>query len=331
MSSRQRRVLSGVARFAVAGALLWLLATSGRVEWEVLARLRTQLGVALIALALVCAVFLLLSWRACLLLRARGLRLSLHDSTALSLITNLFALVLPGGSGDLARVYYSTRNAPGRRTEIATVLILERVMGLLALTLFPLLAAPLCLPLLARSPLLQTLLVAAGATSALITLAIAVAMSGRARALPAVQLLLRKLPLRGYLGLMLDTLHGFRRRVDALAVAVGISALAHALSMGVVVLLVRAMQPIQDVVAVPFLASLGFVANNIPITPGGLGVGEAAFESLFSVAGLEGGAEALIAWRVLLLALTPLGAWLYLRGQASVRVLATESAGRTAG
>ncbi len=72
----------------------------------------------------------------------------------------------------------------------------------------------------------------------------------------------------------------------------------------------------------PFLASLGFVANNIPVTPAGLGVGEAALESLFRLAGLEG---AMLAWRLLLVGLAPLGLWYFLQGRAAARVRADSS------
>jgi uncharacterized membrane protein YbhN (UPF0104 family) len=49
------------------------------------------------------------------------------------------------------------------------------------------------------------------------------------------------------------------------------------------------------------LIPLGFVANSLPLTPGGLGVGEAAFDQLFQLAGFTGGAVALLGWRLLIL------------------------------
>jgi hypothetical protein len=49
------------------------------------------------------------------------------------------------------------------------------------------------------------------------------------------------------------------------------------------------------------LIPLGFVANALPLTPGGLGVGEAAFDQLFQLAGFSGGAVALLGWRLLML------------------------------
>ncbi|HEY7568546.1 MAG TPA: lysylphosphatidylglycerol synthase transmembrane domain-containing protein [Gemmatimonadaceae bacterium] len=320
MTERTRRIILGSVRLAIAAAVLAFLATTGRVEWRALRGLRDHWGLTLLALALLCIVFWLVSQRVCLLFRARGLHLSLYNSLGLSLIANLFALVLPGGGGDIVRLYYTAKNAAGRRTEIGTLLLLDRVAGLLALTLFPIIAAPLCLPLLRQSSVLRALLLLAAVSSLLIVIAIAVSTSRRARALRGVQWLLRTFPLGGYPARMLDTMQVFRHRMGVLAAAVGVSLVAHALSMAIVWLLVAAIQEgraMQQGNAVPFLASLGFLANNIPVTPGGLGVGEAAFESLFRIAGLEGGAEAMLAWRVLLLALAPAGLWFFVSGRAA--------------
>ena len=63
------------------------------------------------------------------------------------------------------------------------------------------------------------------------------------------------------------------------------------------------------------LIPLGHLANTLPITPGGLGVGEAAFNKLFALAGLEGGAETLLGWRLLTLLLGLVGLVFYLQGR----------------
>ena len=322
MTTRQRRIWLGIVRLAIAGTVLGFLARTGRVDWSSLRGMTSHWGLTLLALCLLFIVVVLISQRVCLLFQPSGMRLTLRDSLGLSLIANLFTLVLPGGGGDIVRLFYTTQGAAGRRTEIGTLLLLDRVMGLLALTLFPIIAAPLCLPLIRESALLRMLLLLAALSSLLIIFAVAVSTSRRARALGGVQWVLRTFPLRGYPALMLNTMQNFRRHLRILAGSVGISLVAHALSMGIVWLLVVITNPNagEATMAVPFLASLGFVANNIPVTPGGLGVGEAAFESLFRIAGLEGGAEAMLSWRLLLLGLAPLGLWYFLSGRSTPAV-----------
>lgn len=72
---------------------------------------------------------------------------------------------------------------------------------------------------------------------------------------------------------------------------------------------------------------IGMVVNTIPLTPGGLGVGEAAFAVLFGMAGLTGGPEVLLSWRVVTICVGLIGLPLYLQGRqqfVSARELMTD-------
>jgi hypothetical protein len=64
------------------------------------------------------------------------------------------------------------------------------------------------------------------------------------------------------------------------------------------------------------LAALGFVANAVPLTPAGLGVGEAAFEQLFRWGGVAGAALLLVSWRLACMPIWAAGGLVYLRGGA---------------
>jgi uncharacterized membrane protein YbhN (UPF0104 family) len=59
---------------------------------------------------------------------------------------------------------------------------------------------------------------------------------------------------------------------------------------------------------------MGHVVNSLPLTPGGLGVGETAFNALFELAGLRLGAQALLCWRVWRAVVGLLGLAIYVRG-----------------
>ena len=59
---------------------------------------------------------------------------------------------------------------------------------------------------------------------------------------------------------------------------------------------------------------LGALANVLPITPGGMGVGEAAAEHLFGLLGLAGGAALIVTWRLSALPVCVLGVVLSLLG-----------------
>jgi uncharacterized membrane protein YbhN (UPF0104 family) len=88
----------------------------------------------------------------------------------------------------------------------------------------------------------------------------------------------------------------------------------HLALLGVMNAAARAFMPDAPPLTVSLLALLGLLANALPITPGGLGVGEAAFEGLFRSVGYGGGARLILAWRVGMLTLCCLGCALYITG-----------------
>jgi uncharacterized membrane protein YbhN (UPF0104 family) len=121
-------------------------------------------------------------------------------------------------------------------------------------------------------------------------------------------------PLHRYLKRAACALYVFRKNKAALARAAALSVTGHLAVLGVMCAAARAFMPNAQLGAVCLLALLGLVANALPITPGGLGVGEAAFEGLFRTVGYGGGARLILAWRVGTLALCCLGCALYVTG-----------------
>lgn len=294
--------------------LVWLW-RSGAVSLALVRSLAAGWPFLLVGLALFTVDTVLCAIRLPILLRARGLAMSLGDATRLGFIVNLFNLFLPGGGSELVRLYYVAAHAHGKRTEIATILLLDRLVGLGAMLLFPFLVLPLTGDLIARSAVLRSILIAAGAALAGMLVAFLLACSPALRGSRPVGWLLARLPLRAHLERVLDTIATFRRRPGALLRATALSLVVHSLSASVAVVLVASTHGFDQWPAVAFLALIGFLANNLPITPGGLGVGEAAFDSLFHIVGIDGGAEVMLAWRVLMLSLAPLGLAYYLSGR----------------
>jgi uncharacterized membrane protein YbhN (UPF0104 family) len=66
------------------------------------------------------------------------------------------------------------------------------------------------------------------------------------------------------------------------------------------------------------VAPLGHLVNSLPLTPGGIGVGETAFNTLFSLAKMSGGAETLLCLRLWNLAVGAFGLMVYLYGMGRI-------------
>jgi uncharacterized membrane protein YbhN (UPF0104 family) len=295
-------------------AILAYLARSGIIEWSRLRGMASAWRYTASALLLLIVGFAIMSWRACALFAPRGLRLSFADSMRLTLVGNAANLVLPLIGSDMVRILFTARGQVGRKTEIATVILLERVVGLVGILALPIVAAPFFTSFISQHATIRLLVAISALGVAALAVPTALALSRRIRESGFVRGLLRRFPLRGIPERILDTLHGYRHAPTVLLRALALSVAANALVMIAVMLLHAAMHTgsIQPLTA--FLASLGAVSNNFPLTPGGIGVAEAAYESIFRIAGLTGGAEALIGSRVLFLALAPVGIWIYFRG-----------------
>ncbi len=66
------------------------------------------------------------------------------------------------------------------------------------------------------------------------------------------------------------------------------------------------------------VAPLGHLINSLPLTPGGIGVGETAFNSLFALVGFRDGADALLCLRISSLLVGALGLLNYLFGMGRI-------------
>jgi uncharacterized membrane protein YbhN (UPF0104 family) len=299
-------------RYLVAVGLVYWLTQSGMVDWNALRdRLRDWQSF-LLPFTLLVAGMVTMSWRLTELLRGRGLVISIADAVRLTLVANLFTLVLPAGGGDVARFYYASSSASGRRTEVAAIMVMDRVVGLATLLVTPLLAWPLLGDLSGQSTVLQSILVAAALTAAAVIGGLALIIVPPGGVAAPLAWILDRLAFRHVRELFVGAIRGYRDHPAALGRAVLASLLTHLLI--AVAFSVLYLHGSGARVLVFVLSLLGFVVNSLPLTPGGIGVGEAAFEVLFSQAGLPGGAEALLSWRVLMLALAPVGLLIHLRG-----------------
>jgi len=309
------RIFFALLRTAIGVGLLVYLGVSGAIHWGALLGLAAAWQVTLAALALLLLDMCAIAWRLCVLFRPRGLHLSLASSVRLTLIGIFFNACLPGATGgDVMKIYYALEGNRGRRTEVTTVILLDRAAGMFALVLWPLAVAPLFPELVSATPILRGLLWAAAGIAAMMLAGLAVCSSSRVRNSRALAWAFR-LPLGNYARAMFDTVHGYRSHLGTLAAAVGISMLAHTMAVGGTLLAADATNPVGATWRMAVLIPLGHLANTLPITPGGLGVGEAAFNKLFALAGLEGGAEALLGWRLLTILMGLAGLVFYLQGR----------------
>lgn len=310
-----RRLVLTLVRLGIGLALLAYLVRSGILNLHTLGDLFIAWPFTLAAAGLFLADMSLMAVRLSLLFRPQSLRISVGSAFRLTLVGQFFSAFLPGGAGgDMVKLYYATRENRGRRTEIVTILLLDRAIGLLSLVMLPLLVAPLFLQFMRSIPALGGLLLAAGVLVIALLTGAAVAFSGYAARHPLILRVLNRMPGGSHARRMMDTLHSYRRHLSTLAGALSLGLAGNFMALSSTMLIGLAMGLGRHAWRMSLLIPLGQVANSVPLTPGGLGVGEAAFNLLFSLAGLQRGADVLLGWRLVTVVVGLFGLFFYLQG-----------------
>jgi glycosyltransferase 2 family protein len=310
-----RRVFWVLVRLAIAGVLLAYLAKSGMIDARALSRPFTAWPIALVAVALILVDVSLMALRFSLLFRPLGLPIPWAKSFQLTLVSFFFAQFLPGAAGgDLAKLFYAAKDYKGRRSEIVTVSLFDRAIGMFSLLVMPWIFAPAFLRWIQATAALRALLITSAALAAAILAGFLACLYFQPLTERIARAVFGFLPGTPWPVQVIRTVASYRHNLGTVIAAFVVSVVANSLLLIVMVLAVFVLNPTGLDLKMCLIVPLGFVANSLPFTPGGLGVGEAAFNALFTVAGLTGGAEALLCWRVWTALVRLLGLVFYLRG-----------------
>ena len=251
--------------------------------------------------------------RLLLVVRVEGIALSFERAIRIVLVSAFFSVAVPGGTGgDVIKLYYLGRDRRARLVEIGTLVLLDRAVAMTALfVLVSGLAA--CLPRAAFAGRAGSML-AIGAA-----LGVGLVVGGVLLVFSAERLAALRVLRVGWLVRILTALSHFRRQRRLLLGMFVMAVLGHASILTAFAYAAAQLLGSTQHVLAAALAALGFFANALPITPAGLGVGEAAFEQLFRWSGLAGAAVLLVLWRLACLPIWVCGFFVYLQGNLQQR------------
>lgn len=251
-----------------------------------------------------------------LLCESQGIRVPFAFGFRLVAIGTLFTFTIPGGTGgDFMKLYYLTSESRGRGVELATTLVLDRLLAL-----FSMLSVVVGLALLewnlVRDLQIVRWFVVVGIIGMIGLILIAVgSCSRRIRMGRLYTYLTTRMPLHSYLKRAFDAMYIFREHKTTLVKAMLLSMFAHLVLGSLFMVVGTVLMPEVPHLITGLLALLALLANAIPITPGGIGIAEAVAEGVFASAGHAGGAQLIVAWRIAMLALCLIGAMLYIAGK----------------
>lgn len=272
--------------------IVWMVAT-GKVDLSVLGTLPATLLVE--ALALTFASTLLAAVRVRYVLAKQGIQTGVWQCFLYNSAGILYSAFLPGGiSGDAVRAYLFMKAVPHHRLAILGAMVLDRVLGLVSMVFLGLIAA---FYMAINVALIRPYLV--GFTAIFLALIGGVALlhfiGGRHRH-DAVER-------EGFVGALwakvkriVASLRIHEYPAGVLAFVVLQSMAIHLLAVGVIYLCSVHTRSGLDFLRVFVATPIGLLVNAVPLSPGGLGIGENAFELLYrTIGGANGGTSFLLA------------------------------------
>ena len=276
--NRLNDALKTALKVVFSAGLIWWLVRKGVLDFDSLKVVATP-GLIAFFLACVFIQIFINNLRWLTLMKAQGLETTVRETMPLTLIGMFFNFAMPGGvGGDVIKGYYVVQDHPHAKVAAAVSIFMDRLIGFFVMIATAFVALFVNWQEVSESPQLRSL--ALGVTLLFFAFLVFFAVSFSKLKLP-----FEKIPGGVKIRKVYEALHSYRRTPGALFKAVALSVLSQLFIVGFVVVVGNALG-LQNEISLPiyfFLVPLGTVAQAIPISPAGIGIGQAAFFFLFKL------------------------------------------------
>lgn len=317
-----KNLIIQILKIGVSVAIIYWLVSSGKLNFSALKNLLSP-GYASIALLLIVLNLYLAAERWRMLIKSQGLEARSWTTFKLSLIGGFFNFAMPGGvGGDVIKAYYFTREFPGTKVIAVTSVLMDRVLGLFAMVLLALVVMFYDLAHILTVPTLWTLFLVIVGLFVVFVVALSMVFSSYLYDSGLLKKLINKLPLSEKFMKLYESMHLYGKSGARIIGTILISLLSQFCAIAFLALAGQA-AGFDDVHLKTYflVAPLGFMATAIPISPAGVGVGQAAFYFLFNLYtghSSELGPTTITAMQVGTFVVSLLGAFFYLRGKERI-------------
>lgn len=292
-----KKVALFFVKYVVGISLIVWMVWTGKVDLRVLATLPASLlGEALVLTLL---LTLLGALRVRYILRQQGISTGVWQCFLYNCAGILYSSFLPGGiSGDAVRAYLFMKAVPNHRLAILGAMVLDRVLGLVSMVFLGFIAA--CYMAI-NVAFIRPYLLGFGAIffSLIGGVALLHFIGGRHRhEETAAEGLAERVWVKVTKTIASLRIHEYRARV--LTFVVLQSMVIHLLAVALIYICSLHSGSGLDFLRVFVATPIGLLINAIPLSPGGLGIGENAFEILYRMIGGANGATSFLLARVFL-------------------------------
>ncbi|WP_413295026.1 lysylphosphatidylglycerol synthase transmembrane domain-containing protein [Bdellovibrio sp. HCB185ZH] len=317
MVKKTKKIAVQLLKILFAVGIIYWLVQSGKLNFAALRNLLTP-GILLLAITITLFNLFLISERWRVLVKSQGIPAKVWPSFKLTLIGQFFNFAMPGGvGGDVIKAYYFTRDFPGTKVVAATSVLMDRVLGLYAMIFLALAVMIYDFNHVSHVPTLMTLFYFIIALFAAFTVALSLIFSTKIYKTQILKRVINKLPLSEKFMKIYESLHLYGNSIPRIAQVIVISLIAQSTAI-LFLYMVGMVSGYTDIPAKTYflVAPLGFMATAIPISPAGVGVGQAAFYFLFNIYtghSSEVGPTTITAFQVCSFVVSLLGAFFYMR------------------
>jgi glycosyltransferase 2 family protein len=318
-----KSALKTALKIAFAVALILWLVKKGALDFKAMAALASP-GLVLFCLGCVFGQIFVNNYRWLCLLRGQGFKMTIGQTLPLSFIGMFFNFAMPGGvGGDVVKGYYLLQENPTRRFPAAVSIFMDRMMGFFVMIGTAFLALFLNWEIVEHSPQLTSIAFGVSALFLGFLVFFALSFSTLIGKSTLAQKIFDKVPGGARLRSLYEILHSYRHQPTELLIAIAMSGLNQILMVAFVVAIGQAMNIDLPLAAYFFLVPIGSVIQALPISPAGIGVGQAAFYYLFNQylhTQSQLGPTAVTATQLASFAWGLLGAFFYLRRKKPVEL-----------
>lgn len=264
----------------------------GALDIEVFAQLANSPGTLLFCFSTLLIQLFINNYRWLILLRGQGFETGVGATLRLSLIGMFFNFAMPGGvGGDVIKGYYLLRQHPSQKFAAAVSIFMDRMMGFFVMIATAFLAISFNWNRVAHSPQLIAIAIAVSLLFLAFLLFYFLSLSRTFSNFctwfwensRVGQFIYQKVPGGRPIKNLYEAIHSYRSSIHSLFTAFLLSSFSQGSMIAFVYAIGQALGPADIPLSIYFfLVPLGVVALAIPISPAGIGVGQAAFFFLFN-------------------------------------------------
>jgi uncharacterized protein (TIRG00374 family) len=278
----RRRLWTNLAKTALGVTLLAALIFWGKIDLNVLLELTAAPWAVVTCLALLFLALPIAAFRWGIFLRALGVSIpfvNLFHFVAIGILTNV--LLLGSAGGDAVRGLYAWRALGGSGGRVAASVLADRLVTLLAVVFISLAFTLLYWRYMKQVPALAALGTSIIVVAAACIMAICMLFAAPDLIRPLEVALLRWPLLANLLVQMRQIILTLRRSPLSLMAAFALALVTQVLTIFAVLAVAEAVKiGVLSAADYMFAVPLTLIVNALPLTPSGIGVGEAAFDQI---------------------------------------------------